>query len=87
MPKDDKAVDPSVDVQVISVPAGGTGGQINIPAPAHSGNNGVVVMPLSQIAALPQQSPAAPAVILITVGAAKKEEKKEKKTSSVFQRL
>jgi hypothetical protein len=85
MPKEDNVVDPGVDVQVISVPTGGPGGQISIPSPSQSGN-GVVVMPLSQIGALPQ-SAQGPAVILITVGAKKDEKKDEKKSSSVFQRL
>lgn len=84
MPKEDNIVDPGVDVQVISVPAGGPGGQISIPPPSQAGN-GVVVMPLPQVGAL--QPAQGPAVILITVGAKKEEKKDEKKSSSVFQRL
>lgn len=83
MPKEDNLVDPGVDVQVISVPAGVPGGQISIPSPSGAGN-GVVVMPLPQVGAM--QGAQGPAVILITVGG-KKEEKSEKKSSSVFQRL
>lgn len=81
MPKDEKAVDTGVDVQIISGAA--AGGSVNIPTATQNGN-GVVVLPLSQIGAMSQPSPSGPAVIVITVG--KKDEEK-KKSSSVFQRL
>jgi hypothetical protein len=83
MPKEDKAVDTGVDVQIIS--GGGAGGSINIPA-ATQNSNGVVVMPIPQGGAFPQSAQSGPTVIVITVGK-KEEEKKKKKSSSVFQRL
>lgn len=86
MTKKENAVDPGVDVQIMTIPAGGTGSAINIPSASQTGN-GVVVMPLPQA---PQymQPPAsgAPTVIVITVGP-KEKDKEKKKSSSVFQRL
>jgi hypothetical protein len=86
MSNKEKAVDPGVDVQIMTIPAGGIGSAINVPSTSQTGN-GVVVMPLPQASQyMPQSQPAQPTVIVITVGA-KEKDKKEKKSSSVFQRL
>jgi hypothetical protein len=93
MPKEDKAAETGLDVQVLYPQSGLPNSASGSNTPASLPNGGGYVMtggPSNQPIIFvpgPTAAPAQPSVVVITVGPKKDEEKKEKKSSSVFQRL
>ena len=91
MPKEEKAAETGVDVQVLYPQPGLPNSANGSPAPLPNGGGYVMTAGGSNQPIIfvpgPTAAPTQPSVVVISVGPKKDDDKKEKKSSSVFQRL